>query len=340
MARKLGKIEKKILEEVVLKRLGYRRRDVIVPPRFGEDAAAIKIDGKTVIAAMDPITGSGTRIGWLSVHVNANDVAVMGAEPRWFSLTILLPEDHLSELEGIMDEVHRACRKLKIALITGHTEITPNISRPIIIGHMMGRLISKRLVTSSGARPGDLLLMSKTAAIEGTAILASDFEAELAQKVPRESLERARNFYEKISILDEALKLARRFRVSAMHDPTEGGILGGAYEMAEASRCSFILYEDRVPVAEETRRICEALGCDPLRLIASGSLLAALPRNQAEKAVREIRGLTVIGEFRSRRFGNIVVRSDGSEERVGEAVLDELWRLIAEYGSRSGDTRS
>ena len=340
MVRKLGKIEKRVLEEVVLKRLGYRRRDVLVPPRFGEDAAAIRIDGKTVIAAMDPITGSGTRIGWLSVHVNANDVAVMGAEPRWFSLTILLPEDHLGELEGIMDEVHKACRKLKIALITGHTEITPNISRPIIVGHMMGRLVSKKVITSSGARPGDLLVMSKTAAIEGTAILASDFESELIPKLSHEILERSRRFYERISVLDEALKLARKYRVSAMHDPTEGGIIGGAYEMAEASRCSFILYEERVPIAEETRRICDALGCDPLRLIASGSLLAALPKREAERAVKGVRGLTVIGEFRSKRFGNIVVRSDGSEERVEEAVLDELWRLIAERGTRSNDTRS
>ncbi|MCX8187558.1 MAG: AIR synthase family protein [Nitrososphaeria archaeon] len=339
MERKLGKIEKRVLEEVVLKRLGYKRRDVIVPPRYGEDAAAVKVDGRIVVAAMDPITGSGTRIGWLAVHVNANDVAVMGAEPRWLSITILLPEGRLPELEGIMDDVHEACRRLKIALITGHTEITPDISRPIIVGHMMGRLVSRRVITSSGARPGDLLVMSKTAAIEGTAILASDFESELASKIPREVLESSRKLYERISVLDEALKLARRCRVSAMHDPTEGGIVGGAYEMAEASRCSFVIYEERVPVAEETRRICEALGCNPLKLIASGSLLAALPRDQAEVAVSRIPSLTIIGEFRPRRSGNVVIRADGSEEGVKENVLDELWRLIAERGPASGGAR-
>lgn len=334
--KRLGKVERRILEEVVFKRLGYRRRDVLVPPRYGEDAAAVRAGGGIIVASMDPITGSGTRIGWLAVHINANDVAVMGAEPRWLSLTILLPEDQLSRLEGIMEEVDEACRRLRMALITGHTEVTPDISRPIIVGHVMGKLVADRIITSSGARPGDLLVMSKTAAIEGTAILASDFEDQLRSKVPREILERSKEFYERISVLDEALMLAKKCRVSAMHDPTEGGIVGGAYEMAEASGCSFILYEDKVPIAEETRRICEALGCDPLKLMASGSLLAALPRTQAKRAFREVRGLAIIGEFRPKKSGNTVIRVDGSEERIEEGVVDELWRLIAGRGPALG----
>ncbi len=335
--KRYGKVDRRTLERIVFRRLGYKRRDVLIPPRFGEDAALLAVKRRRIVAAMDPITGSGARVGWLSVHVNANDVAVMGAEPRWFSATILLPEDDPELLKGIMEEIHAACRRLRIALITGHTEVTPEISRPIVVGHMLGELVSPKPISSSGGRPGDLLVMSKTAGIEGTAILAADFERELLDRIPREVLERARKFYERLSVVREALMLARGGFPTAMHDPTEGGLLGGVYELAEASGCSFIIYENKVPIAEETKRICEALGCDPLKLISSGVLLAAIPRNKIRRCLKAVRGLRVIGELRERRRGNVVVRSDGSEERVRGEVLDELWRLLAERESRESE---
>ncbi|MCD6421612.1 MAG: hypothetical protein J7L17_04315 [Thaumarchaeota archaeon] len=153
-------------------------------------------------------------------------------------------------------------------------------------------------------------------------------------RIPREVLERARKFYERLSVVKEALMLAGGRFPTAMHDPTEGGLLGGVYELAEASGCSFIIYEDKVPIAEETKRICEALSCDPLKLISSGVLLAAIPRNKIRRCLKAVRGLRVIGELRGKRRGNVVVRSDGSEERVRGEVLDELWRLLAERESR------
>ncbi len=327
--KRLGKLDRDLLEKIVFRRLGHRRRDVIVPPKFGEDAAVVKTEGRVLVLAMDPITGAGELAGWLSVHVNANDVAVMGAEPKWFSSTILLPENRLEDLDRITRDIHRACKELRVAVVTGHTEVSPGISKPIIIGQMAGELVSGKPITSSGAKPGDLLVMSKTAGIEGTAILASDFRNVLAGRVPEETLARAEKFYRRISVVDEALRLARGGLASAMHDPTEGGLIGGAYELAEASGCSFILYEDAVPVAEETKIICEALECDPLKLISSGVLLAAVPRSLARRLPR-MRSLRIIGELRKRKGGNIVVRRGGSEERVKGPVLDELWRLLME----------
>jgi len=327
--KRLGKIDRDLLEKIVFRRLGYKRRDVVVPPRFGEDAAVVRSGGRLLAVAMDPITGASELAGWLSVHVNANDVAVMGAEPKWFSSTILLPEDRLDDLDRITRDIHRACKELRVALVTGHTEISPGISRPIIIGHMVGELVSGKPITSSGARPGDLLVMSKTAGIEGTAILASDFRGLLAGKVPDEVLARAEKFYRRISVVNEALRLAKSGLARAMHDPTEGGLIGGAYELAEASGCSFIIYEEAVPIARETRLICDALGCDPLKLISSGVLLVAIPKSLAGR-LRRMPGFKVIGELRARREGNVVVRRDGLEERVRGPVLDELWRLLME----------
>ena len=333
MRLRLGKLERRLLEEVIFKRLGERRRDVIVKPMFGEDGSVVKTwSGDLVVAAMDPITGSGSMLGWLAVNVNANDVAVMGGEPRWFSATLLIPENAgVEEIERIASEIHSAAKELGVAVITGHSEITPGIMNPIIVGHMLGKLVSKRPIRSSDARAGDLIVMAKTAGIEGTAILSTDFAEILRDKVPEKILERARRFYRRISVVEDALKLARRNICRSMHDPTEGGVLGGVYEVAEASKLSFIIYEDRIPVASETKIICDALDCDPLRLIASGALIASISEEDLKRAKRVIPSLRVIGRFRRRRMGNILVRSDGSEERVRDEVRDELWRLIEEF---------
>jgi len=325
---RLGKLERDNLERMVFRRLGARRMEVLVAPRFGEDAAVIKPPMKPIVMAADPITGSEERVGWLAVHVNANDVAVAGGEPRWFSSIILLPEDAEPEtLNLITGEIHRAARGLRVSVVTGHTEVTPGLSHPIVAGFMAGPLISSKPITSSGARAGDVLVMWGGAGVEGTAILADSF-AERLRNLSENVLRRARNYYRRISVVKPAMALARAGIASAMHDPTEGGVLGGAYEMAEASRVSFILYEEKVPVTRETRLICRALGCDPLKLIASGALLAAVSRRNVGRARRM--GFREVGEFRERRKGNVLVRGDGSEERVGEAVQDELWRLLGE----------
>lgn len=328
---KLGKVEREVLERVVYRRLGARRRDVILGPMFGEDAAVLRPPRKMLAVACDPITGAGEMVGWLAVHVNANDVAVCGAKPSWFSATILLPpgsgEDVLVKL---MEEMNRAALELNVGIVTGHTEVAPGVSHPIIAGHMIGVLVSPKPIYSGGGRPGDVVMMSKSAAVEGTAILARDFSERLRGRVSDRVLRRARGYYRRISVVEEALALAERKLAKAMHDPTEGGVLGGVYELAEASRVSFILYEERVPVSRETRVVCEALGCDPLRLISSGVLLAAVPRRGVREA--EKLGLKVIGELRSRRMGNLLVRGDGGEERVRGPVRDELWRLIEELG--------
>ena len=336
MRLRLGKLERKILEKIVFKKLGEKRRDVLVGPRFGEDGSVIKTwSGDMIVAAMDPITGSGSMLGWLAVNVNANDVAVMGGEPRWFSTTLLIPENaKVGDIERIVSEIHLAAKKLGVAVITGHSEITPGIMNPIIVGHMLGKLVSRKPIRSSDARAGDLIVMVKTAGIEGTAILSTDFTEILKGRVSEEILERAKRFFRKISVVEDALKLAKRNICRSMHDPTEGGILGGVYEIAEASKLSFILYEDKVPVAVETKIICNALNCDPLKLIASGALIASIPEENLRKAKRIIPNLRVIGRFRHRKMGNILVRRDGTEEKIKDTVRDELWRLIEEFKPR------
>ncbi|MEM4007232.1 MAG: AIR synthase family protein [Nitrososphaerota archaeon] len=326
---RFGKVGRDVLEEIVYKRLGRKRRDVVLGPAFGEDAGIVKIGSKHIVIACDPITGAVEKIGWLSVYINANDVAVCGGEPRWFSPIILLPERYNeTHLEKIMDDMHKACLKLKVSIVTGHTEVTPGISHPIVAGQMAGPLVSMRPIKSGGGRVGDLIVMSKTAGIEGTAILATDFRDKIKDKIPLEVLDKAARYYEMVSVVEEAMSLAKRNIPTAMHDPTEGGVLGGVYEIAEASRTSFIVYEEKIPVAKETEIICNTLKCDPLKLISSGVLLATVPRENIKRLTKL--EFKIIGELRKKKYSNILIRKDGSEEVVGEMVQDELWRLLTE----------
>lgn len=276
--------------------------------------------------SMDPVTGSRAMVGWLAVHVNANDVAVCGAAPSWFSSCILLPRGSGREdLGRVARQIGAAARSLGVAVITGHSEIAPQIKAPIIIGHMAGRLIAKKPITTSGARPGDWLLMGNTAALEGSAILATDFAETLEKRgVSRSLIREARGYYRRISVVRGALSLSREGSVSSMHDPTEGGVLGGLYEMAEASGCGFRVYEDEIPVSRATLALCRAMSIDPLRLISSGALIAST--RHLSKRVRRL-GLRVIGRVTPRREGRLLITRRGVR-RIDEPVEDELWRIV------------
>ncbi|MEM4417800.1 MAG: AIR synthase family protein, partial [Nitrososphaerota archaeon] len=299
----IGKLPPDILKNLVLSRTGSRRGDVVLRPAVGEDAGAVKSGGKVYILSIDPITGSREMVGWLSVHASANDVAVSGGRPSWFSPTILIPpKSSIRDVDRIMRQVDRAAKSLDVAVVTGHTEVAPYITAPVVVGHMMGPLVGGRLIRSSGARPGDWIIMSKAAAIEGTAILATDF-AELLRRrgVSRRVIRDARAYYRKISVVREALALARRGVVNAMHDPTEGGILGGLYELAEASGTGFRVMASEIPITPATKEICRALGLDPYSLISSGALLATTPRLE--------RG--ILTRVDARPIGRVVKRREG-----------------------------
>ncbi len=326
----IGKLPENILKNYVLKYIGHRRKDVVLWPDFGEDAGAVKTSRDIYILSTDPITGSKNFVGWLAVNASANDVAVSGGRPQWFSSTILIPRgSSLTDLSKIVRQIHTACRRLKVAVVTGHSETTAAVTEPVVIGHMIGRLIAKKPITSSGAKPGDLILMVKSAGLEGAAILASDFENILKQKgVGAATIAKARGFIKKTSVVEESLAFAAA-DVSAMHDPTEGGLLGGLYELAKASSTGFEVYRSKVFVDPTVATICRALDIDPLRLISSGTLLVTAPR--IDKELVKKTGATVIGRIVPRKMGMRIL-SDGYEERISGPVQDELWRFIAEVG--------
>jgi len=284
------------------------------------------------VFSADPITGASRHIGAHAVHVNANDIAVAGAVPVWFLCTILVPPGtNESELRGIMKEVNKEARKLAITVIGGHTEATYDLRHPIIAGFMVGESKSGTYLTAEGAHEGDTLLMTKTAGIEGTAVLAADHSRLLKQKgVDDRTIGRALRFSNRISVVREAVIASKTKGVTAMHDPTEGGVLNGLWELAEASGRGIIVESDKIPVAPETRTISEALNLDPLKLLGSGSLVIAVaaPRKDAvlERLNENRIRATEIGRLTRNSKGRLV--NHGSiQRRLTVVNRDELYRI-------------
>ncbi|MFP4200115.1 MAG: AIR synthase family protein [Bacillota bacterium] len=335
-----GKISPRILRGFVLRNLGHRRDEVVVPAAFGEDASVLDLGGAPVVISTDPITAAQAGAGRLAVIVSCNDVAAGGAEPVGVLLTIILPADSEPELlRRIMGEAHEAAKELGVAIIGGHTEVAPYVSQPILSTTVVGKALPDLPywpITSSAAKPGDRLLLTKVAGVEGSTILATDFrDVLLARGVSEESLEEAETMAEWISVVPEALAAAQA-GARAMHDVTEGGIVGATYEIAAASGRGAILYEDRIPVARVTREFCEVLELDPLRLISSGSLLMATPEPDAViGALKEIDiRVTEIGRITEDEELALVRQLPGGGEVWMELTppeRDELWRAVEMY---------
>ena len=336
----VGKLPPEILRKYVLSRVGVRDSSVIVGPSIGEDSAVIDLgDGRVLVTHVDPITGAVEFLGWLAVHIACNDVAVTGARPRWLLTVLYLPEGSGTELlDSITAQVDSAAKEVGAMVVGGHSEYTPGLERPLISMTSIGITEKRKFVRTGGARPGDVVLMTKVAAVEGTAILSTDFKDVLLSKgIPPKVLESGKEFIKSVSVVKEALALAEAGLPTSMHDPTEGGLLGGLSEVAYASGKTLEVWEDKVPIAEETKVICEALGIDVLKLISSGVLIATVPESRVDEALRTLNSVgvkaSVIGRVREFTSDLVIVhRKDGKVEKYDDVfVEDELVRVWEEY---------
>jgi hydrogenase maturation factor len=250
---------------------------VLLGPGVGLDCAVIESGDRLLILKSDPITFAADQIGWYAVQVNANDIATTGAVPRWMLATLLLPEGSATpeSVEKLGEQLFLACQELGISLVGGHTEVTAGLTRPILIGTMIGEVDRDGLITPRGSRPGDHLCLTKGVPIEATALLAREFPERLQSVLSEAELRQAQNFLHTpgISILQDARIAVTAGLVTAMHDPTEGGLVAALWELAEASQCSLLVDLARVPVPPLSEKICQAFAIDPLTSIASGALL-------------------------------------------------------------------
>lgn len=337
MAYPVGKLPGHVLGKL-LARSGQQRNDarVLVGPRIGEDAAVIEFGATCLIVSTDPISLASDTAGWYAVHVNANDVAVRGAQPRWFTAVLLLPEDRSNDalVESIFTQLYDACATVGCTLVGGHTEITAGLERPIVVGQMMGEVTREKLVTTGGAQVGDALLLTKGIAIEGTALLAREKASLLTERgVSAQVIERAQEllFEPGISVVRDALVANSAAVIHAMHDPTEGGLATALAEMAEAANVGIQVVDENIPILPESESICAALGLDPLGTLASGSLLIAVLQENAERVIaglgKEGIACVQVGNVVPSELGLRLVRK-GHNHDLPRFERDEVSRIL------------
>lgn len=314
--------------------------EVQLGPALGEDACAIAVDAGTLVAATDPITLTGSEVGGHAVHINANDVAVMGVAPRWFLAAVMLPVGtREAAVRALFDGMRAVLREVGACLVGGHTEVTDAVTQPVVVGQMLGLATDAEVVATGGARPGDAIVQVGPTPVEGAAVLALEAAERLGSLSPTQR-ERARGAIRDpgISVVRPAL-LAARHGAHSLHDPTEGGLATGLAEIAAASGVRLVVREDEVAWFEPGVEVCRAVGADPWGTLASGALLAAFGPDDVAAALDALGAADfeahVIGEASP---GSGLVGSDGAALPV--FARDEVSRVLEDIGRAAGNDPS
>ncbi len=323
---KIGKLPNSLLDKIIIEPINghsVKRNEVLLKPSIGEDCAALNMEDNICLLSTDPITGAAEDIGKLAIHINTNDIASSGGEPVGIMVTALFPPTVTEkEISDIVMDLYKEAEKVNVVILGGHTEITDAVVKPVLSCTVIGK--TKRLIPSGGAKVGDCVIMTKYAGMEGTAIFAHD-KADKLKNVDRSVIERAKRLSESLSVIKEG-KTGTRLGAHAMHDVTEGGILGACWEIADCAGKGIEVYAEKIPVAEETRIICRELGVNPLRLISSGSMLIVCDNGAEMAAALEKDGIkaSVIGKIIDK--GKFIVEK-GERLVLDEPEADELYNV-------------
>ncbi|AJG97059.1 AIR synthase [Clostridium beijerinckii] len=270
---KEGKLDFEDLRNIILNNKTIKRKEVKIRNDVGEDCSIIDFGEYEGIFSTDPITGASENVGKLAVHINCNDIASAGGEPIGILVTILAPTSStLQEINEIMKEINEEAAKINVEIIGGHTEVTSAVNKMVISVTVIGKNLKGKSVKTAGAQLGDDIIVTKTLGLEGTYILINDHKARIEKILSKEEIEFGSNLINKLSVLREG-KIGGEFGVNSMHDITEGGLLGGLFEVAMASNKGFKIFKEKIPMLDITKKVCEEFKIDPLRLISSGSML-------------------------------------------------------------------
>ena len=329
-----GKLPPALLAKL-LSAVPSQDKRVVLGPGIGLDCAVVDIGSNLLVFKSDPITFATDQIGWYAVQINANDIATTGALPAWFLVTLLLPPGNSKAelVEEISQQVYQACQQIGVTVIGGHSEITHAVNQPIIMGTLIGEVSHEDLVTPKGAQPGDRLLLTKGIPIEAVSILAREFSDQLRNRLSPRDIKVAQEYLHQpgISILKDALVATKAGRVTAMHDPTEGGLAAALWELALACGHTLVFYPHEVFISPLAENICALFDLDPLAAIASGALLLAVPPDQVIR-VRQAMELedilcSEIGVVES-GAAQVWVNTNGERTLLPYPERDELARLF------------
>ena len=335
----VGKLKHDFLKELLPTHDGST--SLVVGPQLGEDAAVIALGDNYLVATSDPITFATEDIGWYVVCVNSNDIAAMGAVPKWLLVTLLLPEAATTPtmVRNIMTQLTQACAEFDILLCGGHTEVTPAVTQPVVVGQMMGITYKNGLFTSADARVGDALILTKGIGIEATAIIARECEAQLREKYDDLFLEQAKNYltHPGISVLKDAQTAITTGGVHAMHDVTEGGVATAVYELATAAELGIVVYSDKLLGSSSlygniTQTLCDMFRLNPLGVISSGAMLIASDPEKSEAICQALgkEGINadIIGTFLPSEGGLWLEDAAGTRQPLPVFETDEIAKLF------------
>jgi hydrogenase expression/formation protein HypE len=333
----LGKLRHDYLTQL-LSEIEIQDNRVIMGSKIGEDAAVIEIPGENyLVAKTDPITFATDEIGYYVVMVNVNDLVCTGAKPKWFQSTVLLPSNHTTSqmIYKIFNDIHNTCKSMEITVIGGHTEVTPELSRPIVIGSLIGEVNKNKLVLTSGAESGDALILTKGIFIEGTSIIGREKGDKLLNYgFNNKFIEKCKNYLYNpgISVFQEALLANSHFKIKSMHDPTEGGVYTGIAEMTIASNTGALINEKKIKILQESKILSELFNLNPYNCIASGSLLIAVDQKDSsaliDLLIKNKISATQIGNFTTRENGLLIEKEDGNREPLRYSETDEITKLF------------
>ena len=323
-----GKLPSELLRKLVFKNIKGRNPHVILRPEIGEDCAAIEFEDYACILSTDPITGADKGVGTLAVHISCNDIASCGVKPIGIMITLLVPVDGTEEdIHRVMKEAGEAASELGVEIIGGHTEITTAVNKMVISTTAIGKVKKDKIITTRGAMLGDDVVMTKWAGLEGTSIIASDQEKELYSILDKEEIQEAKSFVKYISVVPEGV-LAGEFGVNSMHDVTEGGVLGAAWEVAEISGTGIEIYIDNIPIKEVTQKICNHYKISPYRLISSGSMIMSCKDGNKLVELLGQNGIkaAMIGKVTEKE--KLIVNADGTSRILEPPGADELFKIV------------
>lgn len=326
---KIGKVSNELLQTAIFDQALYERPEVIIRPNVGEDCSVLEFrEDEHIVLSTDPITGATAHIGKLAVHVSCNDVSTSGAEPVGILVTILLPPGSSEQaFKTIMEDVTKTARESNIEVIGGHTEVTDAVTRPVVSTTVIGKVKKEAMVATNGALVGQDIIMTKWAGLEGTAILANEYEALLTKQLGIDVVTAGKKLGDYLSVVPESL-VARKCGVTSMHDVTEGGILGALWEVAECADVGMTIYMDAIPVRDETQQICDLFGISPYQLISSGCMIMTTFEGQkCLEALDEI-GVTanIIGTITKE---NKVMIRGGVTAKITPPESDDLYKAFA-----------
>lgn len=309
----IGKIPNSILRDLIEN--DFYRDEIIVGPGIGKDVSIIDLRDDYMVISADPITGATKDIGSLAVNVSSNDLATVGANPVAVILTVLAPPGTTAkDLENIMEDAKEASRKLGISIAGGHTEITDAVTRVLISSVAIGKVSEFKL---EKINIGDLIVVSKDLALEGASIIAKE-SRECSEFLDSYELEEAKSLSDYLSVIEEGI-IGREYGAKYMHDITEGGVLGAAWEASEANGVGVLIYDEKLPFRDVTLKIADYFKIDARKLISSGSMLFIFSPESYENAKIRFNEKNI----KTTIIGQVVNSGVNIEDKEGVKPVDE-----------------